>query len=134
MMILGIDFGSSHIGLALGDSETKISFPYKSLHNFSTDSAEKELLKIIADENVQQVVVGLPVATHTTLTNFESSKEAAQNFADKLAKSITIPVTMIDERFTTKQAKKMQDSDVVADDHALSAMLILQMYFDLQVS
>ena len=57
---MGIDWGLSKIGLALGDAVTKIATPYKVVKNVA------EVLEVIKQEAVEQVVLGQPIQSPTT--------------------------------------------------------------------
>ena len=118
MKYLGIDWGLSKIGLAIADDEVKIAFPLKTVNNF------EEVVKVIREEEVGAVILGKPIkksGEYTPLSQFV-------NFQEKLEK--IVPVKMIDERFTTKEAlRKMQESGQRGGDDALSAALILDNFF-----
>jgi putative Holliday junction resolvase len=134
MRILGIDYGTKRIGLALSDDSGKIAFPHGVIKN--TKSAIVEVLDLIKKENISQVVIGKSM----TSGGQENSVEALiKSFGDELSKSV--PVAYVDERFTSHEArlrefskadnlarkiKKVLLSDI--DDHA--AQIILQRYLD----
>ena len=55
MIVLGIDYGTKRIGIAIGDTETKVSVP------FSVVNSLKEVIEIINNENIELVIVGMPL-------------------------------------------------------------------------
>lgn len=130
MTILGIDYGSAKVGLAVGDSDTKLAFPFRTINNTSRIELLQAIETVIAEENVEQLVVGEPLAAHISNPLTEVSRNATQEFAKQLESATNLPVFLVDERFTTEQAKQLQKSGSEATDHELAAMLILQTYFD----
>lgn len=130
MTILGIDYGSAKVGLAVGDSDTKLAFPFRTISNTSRVDLLQAIENVITEENIKQLVVGEPLAAHTSNPLFEASRGATQEFAKQLESATSLPVFLVDERFTTEQAKQLQKSGSEASDHELAAMLILQTYFD----
>ena len=123
MLYLGIDWGEKRIGLALGDSEVKLATPFK------VASSLEEVLQVIKDEEIEKIVIGKPLS----ISNYQlviSSKDF-NLFLENLKKSINIPVTMIDERLSSKAADALTGhSDVKTERDAVAAMVILQSYFD----
>lgn len=119
---LGIDWGTKRIGLALGNTETKLASPF-----ISVSSAEA-LGDIIRKEGISRLVVGMPY--HTT------SKEIALNrqfqaFLEALKGNFGLPVTQIDERFSSQLADKLGRYDSRDGERdTVAAMVILQTYFD----
>ncbi|MBU0897878.1 Holliday junction resolvase RuvX, partial [Patescibacteria group bacterium] len=53
---LGIDWGEKRIGLAIGDSETKIALPFKTVENIEA------VLQVINDEKIDAVIIGEPLS------------------------------------------------------------------------
>ncbi|KKR14449.1 MAG: hypothetical protein UT42_C0029G0008 [Candidatus Falkowbacteria bacterium GW2011_GWA2_39_24] len=118
---LGIDWGTRKIGLALGDAVTKIATPYKVVKNVA------EVLEVIKQEAVDQVVLGQPIQ----LASDQAMSAAFNIFHKTLIDNGQLPVELVDERLTTKQAGKLgQGSKQTAAEDAIAAMLILQSYFD----
>jgi len=124
---LGIDFGSSKIGLAMADTETKIAFAYGVIKNDKKMLANLE--KIIEKEKVEKVIIGIPGYT------IETSKEAEQKSLGKsLEINAGVRVEYFEEMFTTKMAqanlKEKGAKNVGKIDDAESAKIILQEWLD----
>ncbi len=101
--VLAIDFGEKRIGLAISSEDGKIAFHYKTIQNTSFEKAIKEIQEIVKHENVKRAVFGLPL----TLKSKESeSTGRAREFFTRLKKTVSIPVVLVDERFSTKRARK----------------------------
>jgi putative Holliday junction resolvase len=101
MRYLAIDFGSKNTGLAICDrSETVVS-------PLAVIPSRKNLLLEIADivkkENVEAVVLGLPL-------NMDDSQgpqaKLTLNFAEKLKKAVDVPVYLHDERLSSFAAEE----------------------------
>ena len=55
---LGIDWGARDIGIALAHAETRIAIPFMTEHN--DDGFLERLGRLIAEENIMKVVIGVP--------------------------------------------------------------------------
>jgi putative holliday junction resolvase len=126
MKYLGIDYGSKRIGLAVGESETKLARPLTTL--VTTDDYWAELSEITQQEQVDELVVGLP----RTLSGNESPQtKEARFFAVELA-SLKLPIHLQDEAGTSEIArerlgKKLTDKGQI---DAEAASIILQDFLD----
>jgi putative Holliday junction resolvase len=96
--LLGFDLGEKTIGLALSDTLRSIATPMETLPRgkFSNDAAKIE--KIIAEQNVGGLIVGLPL-------NMDGSEgpsaQSARAFARNFAARSGIPIVLQDERLST---------------------------------
>jgi len=96
--VLGVDLGDKNIGLAVSTSNLKMALPYKIIRFRSDKLLVDDLQKIITEENIAKVVVGIPY-------NSDGS-DSAQTIKRKrqleyLKKHLNIPVLGFDERYTT---------------------------------
>lgn len=127
MKFLGIDFGTKRVGLALGDSETRLALPFKTLAN---DSAILENIKKIIDSDlIETLVLGKPVS----LSGHESGDtiDAVKDFSVKVKEKTGLPIIFEDERFTSDMADSlMKLYGERADRDSVAAMIILQSYLD----
>lgn len=135
--ILGVDFGSKRVGLALTDTHRLIAFAHKTLVYTRIEGLISELVREIEQQEVETVVVGLPLGMkgqHTAQTY------RVENFVSNLKKRVPVPVHVVDERLTSVEAARLlrdrglkpsrQKSRV--DDTA--AAIFLQSYLDSQSS
>jgi putative Holliday junction resolvase len=131
--ILGIDFGTKRIGIAITDPLQIFASPLKSVKNHEFESFIEEYVKT---EQVDEFVVGYPM----TLNNQPSeSVKYIDPFIKKLKKLFPgVPVNKVDERFTSGMAlrtiieggvkkKRRQDKSMV---DKISASIILQSFLD----
>jgi putative Holliday junction resolvase len=99
---LGIDLGSKRIGVATSDRSGTIATPLTTvLRTGDRKFDHLQITKIVQDEEVECVVVGLPLSLSGEHT---SAAQAANSEAQQLASVVGVPVFLHDERFTTKTA------------------------------
>lgn len=100
--LLGIDFGTVRIGLAISDPDRKIAFPLTTYTRVGTAADTAFFCHQVAKQNVVGLVLGLPVH----LDGREGHKAIeARAFGQWLEKITRLPVVFFDERFTTAQAE-----------------------------
>ncbi|MDD5032229.1 MAG: Holliday junction resolvase RuvX [Patescibacteria group bacterium] len=129
---LGVDWGEKRIGLALGDNETKLATPYK------TVSGIEEIKKIVKEEKIDMVVAGKPLRMADTgcqISDVPAERDRMSDefldFLSKLKSQLDIPVETIDERLTSKAADALPgNKKEKAGRDEIAAMLILQNYLD----
>jgi len=131
--ILGIDFGTKRIGLAVTDPLRIFASPLKTVKNYEFDDFIKEYLKT---ESIEEFVIGYPVKLNNKASE---SVKYIDPFIRKLEKLFPgKPVHLVDERFTSGMAlktmieggvKKKQRRDKAMVDK-ISASIILQSFLD----
>ncbi len=122
MKILGIDFGTKRIGLAISDETAQLA---RELAIWSPEEFWKEIAKLVETENVQVVVVGLPL----NMSGEDTQKtEQAREFAKQLQDKLSVTVELVDERLSSQMAEQIAGTSKNID--SLAAQLILQTYLD----
>ncbi len=129
MRILGIDHGLAHLGLASGDTESKLALPLDTIHEKELEQQVATVADIVLEEDVEAIVVGFPLSMEGDALE---QAEKTQEFIDALAEVVKIPIHQEDERFSSEFAKrqKQEDPDGKFDEHALAAAAILQTYLE----
>lgn len=123
-MFLGIDYGNKRIGLAIADSSTKLAVPFEIIENKNRKFVLVELNKIIEQENIDQIVVGVPYNMEGEET--EQTKDVLE-FIKFLNKNLDLQIHQFDERLSTKAAETLLgDVDKKSHKDAVAAMVILQ--------
>jgi len=119
---LAIDHGLSRIGLALGDSENKIATPFRVVVSLD------EIKTAIVEEEIDELVVGVPTALSTTE---DDQEKIVREFIAELKTETELPIHEVDERFTSRMAEgaALSRQDKKMSD-AVAAMYILQSHFD----
>jgi putative Holliday junction resolvase len=100
---MALDYGSRRIGLAISDAEGIFAFPAGALASNGRARDLEELRRLAAERGVQRIVVGLPI--HMSGRTSEIA-QAAEEFANEVAKVTGLPVEMLDERWTTREAER----------------------------
>jgi len=132
MKILGLDLGDRHTGVAILDTSVPVSLPLPSIVN--NRYFLKYLAGIIAAQSATQIIIGLPL----TLAGTDSPQtRKVRQMAEKIQEVTGLPVSLEDERFTTRQASALLRSSTVHPAHHLdsvSAQLILESWWTRQNS
>ncbi len=114
--LLGIDYGDKRIGLAIAEAGS-IAVPYKVLEN--TEKLFEKLQEIISQENINEIVVGLP----NSLSGDKNERlEITQKFIEDLGRFINLPIKEVDEQLTSKLYTRQGVKDDI-DKHAATAIL-----------
>lgn len=122
MKILGIDYGTKRIGLAISDETANFA---RELEIFSPRDFWGRIGEIIKSEDIHKVVVGLPLGVEGNDT--EKTTEVRE-FSKRL--SSLVEVDFMDERFSSTMAHNLPGGRGKTD--SLAAQIILQNYLDRQ--
>ncbi len=100
--VLGIDYGEARIGVAITDEMQVIVSPLEVIHTKKVDPVMR-IKEIVAEKDVREIVLGMPYL----LSGREGRlAEEVKKFKERLEKILTVPVTLYDERFTSKIAER----------------------------
>ena len=123
MKVMALDYGSARTGVAVSDPTGTLARPLSIFEKAGTEEGLAELVRLVAEEDAERIVVGLPL----TLSG-ERGEQAAETerFAESLRAAVDVPVELFDERFTTDLAQQtagIAPEDAVAAAHLLSGWL-----------
>jgi putative Holliday junction resolvase len=120
--VLALDYGAARTGVAVSDATGTIAAPVGTVERASTLDGLARLQAIVREQDVERVVVGLPL----TLRG-ERGEQAAETeaFVGALRAALDVPVETYDERFTTALAAR---GGGAADEDARAAAHLLQSY------
>lgn len=121
MNILGIDFGTKHIGLAWVQEGLDVVLPFGRIQN--SKLIIQNLQDLIQKENIGKVVVGLPLTLEDGSENANTKR--VRTFGEELQAATSLPVEYADERLTSFEADQMGGK---ASRDEKAAMVILQEY------
>lgn len=124
VMVMAFDYGTRRIGVAVGNSMTKLGQPVKTISEPNTEVRFKAIEALILEWQPQRLVVGLPC--HPDGTEHEMSQKA-RRFGNQLHGRFQLPVDWVDERYTS--AVLEGDPDMRDNLDARSAVLIVEQYF-----
>lgn len=136
MRIMGLDFGSKTVGVAVSDSLLVTAQGVEIIRRKDENKLRQTLARIeelIVEYEVEEIVLGLPKNMNAT----EGVRaELTYEFKDKLERRTGLTVHMWDERLTTVAADKiMMEAGVRRENRKnyvdmIAATLILQGYLD----
>lgn len=130
---MGLDVGDVRTGIALSDPLRMISSPHSVLDVSSPEGDAAAIAGIVREKEVAEIVVGLPLDQNGEVG---PQAEKVLGFVEVLKEHVDVPVTTLDERFSTKSAERaLIEADVsrkgrkkVVDK--VAAQLILQQHLD----
>ncbi len=102
--LLGIDYGTVRMGLALCDESQRWVTPLDTYQRRNMRLDEKFLSELVEREQVRGIVMGLPI--HSDGAESQKSREV-RDFHLWLARFIDVPCVFQDERFTTAEAQRL---------------------------
>lgn len=136
MRIMGLDYGSRTVGVALSD-ELLITAQAKEIIRRKEENKLRRTLarieELIITYGVEKIVLGLPV--NMDMTPSERSQLCLE-FKDRIERRTDIPVIMWDERLTTVAADEIMDELGIKGRERkeyvdmIAAQVILQDYLD----
>jgi len=131
--LLGIDYGTKRIGLAVSDPDRKIASPLTTYACVNREADALYFHQVIEKEEIGQLVVGLPIH----LSGDESAKSTeARAFGKWLHEVTGLPVAFADERFSTVEAESalwnagLTHKKRKARRDRLAAQILLQGYLE----
>lgn len=136
MRIMGLDFGSKTVGVAISDALLITAQGVEIIRRQEENKLRRTLARIeelIVEYEVEEIVLGLPRNMNAT----EGERAVlTQEFKDKLERRTGLPVTLWDERLTTVAADKAMMEAGIRREHRkehvdkIAAVFILQGYLD----
>ncbi|HEX5125447.1 MAG TPA: Holliday junction resolvase RuvX [Rhodocyclaceae bacterium] len=131
--LLGFDFGTARIGVAVGETETGMAQALTVIEHKENAQRFSEIGKLITEWRPASLVVGLP----TTMDGLEHDMTLrCRRFANQLHGRFDLPVQLMDERLTSSEADDMLKARGMnwrqrkRHIDALAAQRILQSYLD----
>ncbi len=136
MRIMGLDFGSKTVGVAVSDPLLVTAQGIEIIRRKDENKQRRTLARIeelIEEYGVSEIVLGLAVNMNAS----EGERaDKTREFADRLMRRTGLPVSFWDERLTTVEAERtMMEANVRRENRRdyvdkIAAVLILQGYLD----
>ena len=123
MKVLALDYGSARTGVAVSDPTGTVARPLEVVEQAASDAGIARLLELAHDEDVERIVVGLPI---TLRGEHGAQADETDRFVELLRAATDLPIESFDERFTTKLAHAtggQAGQDAVAAAHLLTSYL-----------
>jgi putative Holliday junction resolvase len=131
--ILAFDFGERYLGVAVGDTVTRIAHPLETIDAEARAARFAAIAKLVTEWQPVRLVVGLPLSLDGE--EHELTRRA-RRFARQLEGRFSLPVALADERLSSADAAARlreagrggrRDKDLV---HPVAAQIILQAHLD----
>ena len=121
---MALDYGSARTGVAVSDPTGTLARPLGVVAEAGAESGLAELARLVREEDVERVVVGLPL----TMRGARGEQAAeTERFVEALRGVLAVPVELYDERFTTDLAQQTAGG---APEDALAAAHLLSTYLE----
>jgi len=120
MRVLALDYGSARCGVALSDPTGTIVTPLDPVLRAGTRAGIGRLAALVEEYAAERIVVGLPLSLRGTDT---AQTAETREFAERLARRVTVPVSLHDERLTTALAQR-DPSQLASEDSRAAAHLL----------
>lgn len=136
MRIMGLDYGSKTVGVAVSDAMLLTAQGVEIIRRKDENKLRQTLARIeelIGEYGVEEIVLGLPKNMNDTMG---PRVEATLEFQEKLERRTGLPVHTWDERLTTVAADRTMREAGIRREHRkeyvdmIAATLILQGYLD----
>ena len=131
--MLAFDFGRRRIGVAVGNTLTRVAHPLATIDAQTADARFETIAALVDEWRPERLIVGLP--THADGAPHAMTAQA-QAFAAAIGKRHALPVDLVDERWTSEVARDELAASgrggragrAMRDEKA--AQIILQAWFD----
>ncbi len=133
MRYLAIDHGTKRMGIAVSDELKLIAQPLEFIPSEPFDRFLVRLKQILAEKQVELVLVGMPRNLDGT---YGSAAQKVDAFIAELKGAISVPIQTMDERLTSAQANRVlleariRRSDRKDKVDKMAAAILLQSYLD----
>ena len=121
MRYLALDVGDRTIGLAVGEDAFGLARPLRTIRRRGVAADLATLREIVTKEEVGALVIGLPLNLRGEIAHQALRVRA---FAES-ARSLAVPIELVDERFTTAEAARRGADDLDAG----AAVVLLEDFF-----
>lgn len=133
MIIMAIDYGDAHTGIAISDPTGFLAGSATTIHSRKAEVVLEELTRLVQVHKVDELVMGFP----RNMDGTEGPRaQLYRDFADRVAEATGLTPVLWDERRTTVDAHRILfDSGKNAKKRkqtvdAVAASLILEGYLD----
>ena len=120
MKVLALDYGEARTGVAVSDATGTLARPLTVVERAATAAGLRRVAELVASEEVERVVVGLPLTLRGAMG---LQAEETERFVESLRGAVCVPVESFDERFTTTLASRGPASRAPEDARAAAHLL-----------
>lgn len=136
MRIMGLDFGTKTVGVAVSDPLMVTAQPVETITRKSANKLRQTLARIealITEYQAELIVLGYPKNMNNTTGE---RAQACEDFREALERRTGLEVVLWDERMTTMESERILMAEGVRRENRkavidqMAAVLILQSYMD----
>ncbi len=133
MRVLALDLGQKRTGVAVSDPSGTLASPLTTIQRRSPSEDFDAVKALVVEHNVERVVVGVP---RSLSGRAGPQARRAEEYARALSQRAGVPVTTVDERYSTVEAeRKLREAGARPSKErervdAAAAAVILQSYLD----
>ena len=136
MRVIGLDYGTKTVGVALSDELFITAQAVETITRKSANKLRQTLARIeqlIEEHNVGLIVLGYPKNMNNTIGD---RGQATESFKEDLERRTGLPVVLWDERLTTMEAERILIEGSVRRENRkdvidqMAAAIILQSYLE----
>src|SRR5215831_17942592 len=102
--VIAIDLGARRIGVAVTDELRIAAHPHATLTRRGGQRDLDAIGALVRDLDAERVVLGLPLSPEG---DEGPAARGARAFADRLRAALSVPVELVDERFSTVEAEEV---------------------------
>ena len=124
--LLCFDYGTKHIGVAVGQSITRTSNPLEIVPVENGRPDWSHITRLVSEWQPDALIVGIPVSTDGST---DKMVLMAEKFIRQLRGRYKLPVHAVDESLSTYEARTRNIDNLDRVDH-LAAQAILETWFD----
>lgn len=118
-VLLGLDAGTRRTGVAFADTKAGFVMALDTIRHATPEELVLRIVELAKAKNAAEIIIGLP-----RLPQGEEGKQAGlvRELVEMLKKALGLPITLIDERYST-QGSAGTDPDAKAACDMLSVVL-----------
>lgn len=138
MRVMALDMGERRVGVALSDPTGTVARPLRTLQRASREEDFEAINELVGEYDVDLVLVGRPL---TLRGEVGPQAQRVQRYAEALAETLSVPLKMWDERYSTTSAEQIMRENRPKKKRrrrgkpgvdAVAAAVILQAFLDSQ--
>lgn len=120
MILLGLDIGTKRTGVAYADTSAGFVMALDTIHHTTVDELLARVVQIANEKKASEIIVGLP-----RLPQGDEGSQATfvRSVVESLKAKISVPLTLVDERYSSYGAGAGTDPDAKAACEMLSLAL-----------
>jgi putative Holliday junction resolvase len=129
MRVLGIDYGAARVGVALGDTVTRLASPWTVMLNKDRADLLRRLQDLVEQEKIEAMVVGIP----RPLRNRDEKNDQVRDIESFIADLRALGIVIHEEDETMSSglaARQVQAAGEKGKRDDLAAANILQSWLD----